>query len=71
MNIIVSVPLYPYGKEEDTMIPIEDDSCSDPVVFDQGIPIFDDTHTKVYVSFPLFSLCLLVGIELLLSNIPP
>ncbi|XP_053395370.1 mucin-like protein [Mercenaria mercenaria] len=49
-SCIEKVSLYPHGiSEGDDIIPDNTDSCSDAILLDPGIPIFEETHKKIYI----------------------
>ncbi|XP_053395361.1 uncharacterized protein LOC123523940 isoform X4 [Mercenaria mercenaria] len=49
-DICDTMPLYPYGVPEgDEMMADNTDSCSDAIPLDPGIPIFEETHKKIYI----------------------
>ena len=50
VNAYFAVTLFNYGLSAgDKSLTNTDDGCSDPIHVPNGIPIFENRHTKIYV----------------------
>jgi hypothetical protein len=50
------VLLYSYGSKDDNVMADIDDSCSEAIRYMQGVPVFDQLYTDIYVRFYVLGL---------------